>query len=62
MKITESTVIASKDNPRMKLARSARDGREKSMIFVEGTRLAWELLKSEIKVRSVFVSDESAEK
>jgi RNA methyltransferase, TrmH family len=62
MKITESPVIASKDNPRVKLVRSARDGRNKSAIFVEGARLTSELLKSEIKVTTIFVSDDSVEK
>ena len=58
MKITDSTLITSKDNPRIKLARAVRDGREKGMIFVEGVRLASELLKSESKAKAVFVSDD----
>lgn len=62
MKITESKLITSKDNARIKLARAVRDGREKELIYLEGVRLASELLKSDLKAQSIFISGEAAER
>src|SRR5215203_2764408 len=62
MKITEPPTIASKDNPLLKTARAVRDGREKGMIFIEGLRLASELLDSGLAASSVYVSEENAAK
>jgi len=62
MKITDITTISSKDNPRLKLARQVRDGRDKEGIFVEGARLSSELLKSHVKAEAIFVSDDTAAK
>ena len=49
--------ITSRENAKLKLARKAREGREKDLIFVEGVRLAEEVLRSRIKIREIFVSD-----
>jgi RNA methyltransferase, TrmH family len=57
MNITESELITSKSNTRLKLARSVRDGREPGLIFVEGVRLVGELLNSPVDVETVFVSE-----
>ena len=62
MKITDSTTIISKDNPRLKLARAVRDGREKGMIYLEGARLVSELMRGGPKAQSVFVSSDLAGK
>jgi RNA methyltransferase, TrmH family len=60
MKITESMVITSKDNARLKLARAVRDGRERESIYLEGARLVSEVIRSGLNARSLFVSDEAA--
>ena len=57
MKITDLPTITSKDNARLKLARSVRDGRDRSAMFVEGKRLVSELLRSTLKPLSVYISD-----
>ncbi|HRJ07378.1 MAG TPA: RNA methyltransferase [Prosthecobacter sp.] len=49
-------VISSKDNDRIKAARSVRDGREPGMIFIEGAKLAAEALRSDIKVEAAFIT------
>jgi TrmH family RNA methyltransferase len=49
--------ITSRENAKLKLARKARDGKEKDLIFVEGVRLAEEVLRSEIQIREIFVSE-----
>ncbi len=49
--------ITSRENAKLKLARKARDGREKDLIFIEGIRLAEEVLRSEIRIVEVFVSE-----
>lgn len=48
--------ISSRDNPKLKLARQVRDGRERSLIFVEGVRLAEEALRSGIEIAELFVT------
>ena len=62
MKITDLPTITSKDNARLRLARSVRDGRDRSAIFVEGRRLISELLRSPLKLLSVFISEETHHK
>jgi RNA methyltransferase, TrmH family len=51
-------LISSKDNPRLKHARSVRDGKVRDQIFVEGLRLCEEVLKTEIEIIDVFFSNE----
>lgn len=53
--------ITSRENAKLKLARKTRDGKEKDLIFVEGVRLAEEVLRSEIQVKEVFVSENFVE-
>ena len=47
--------ITSRDNPKIKFARSVRDGREPVHIFIEGVRLAEEALRSGIEVQHAFL-------
>lgn len=51
------TKITSRDNPKLKLARKVRDGREKNLIFVEGWRLANEAFRSDINITEIFLSE-----
>ena len=62
MIFTDIPVISSKDNSRLKRVRAVRDGRELGMMYVEGARLASELIKSRLTAEAVFVSESSAEK
>lgn len=48
--------IESRDNSKLKLARGVRDGRESSLIFVEGTRLVEEALSSNVNCRFLLAS------
>lgn len=57
----KSEVISSKDNARLKAARQVRDGRDRSMVFVEGLRLADEALRSKLAVRECFVTEKFGE-
>ncbi|MEO6588569.1 MAG: RNA methyltransferase [Pyrinomonadaceae bacterium] len=50
--------ITSRDNQRLKFARTVRDGRQAGFIFVEGVRLVEEYLKSELKIADCFFSEE----
>lgn len=52
--------ITSRENAKLKLARKVRDGREKGLIFVEGVRLAEEILRSDVRIVEVFVSENFA--
>ncbi len=49
--------ITSRDNQKLKFVRRARDGKENNLIFVEGVRLAKELLRSRLKIPDCFISD-----
>jgi RNA methyltransferase, TrmH family len=49
--------ITSRENAKLKLARKVRDGRERDLVFVEGVRLAEEVLRSDIRINEVFVSE-----
>ena len=53
--------ITSRDNQKLKFARSVREGRERELIFVEGLRLAEEVLRSEIEIHEVFFTAQFAE-
>ena len=58
MKVTEFPTINSKDNHRLKHVRAVRDGRDRGAMFVEGTRLVRELIRSQIDPISVFATEE----
>ena len=58
MKITSLDLITSKENIRIKAARAVRDGRDKEQIFAEGVRLVKELVRSELAVSTVFISED----
>ena len=47
--------IESSDNPRLRLARKVRDGKEDDLIFVEGDRLAEEAVRSGIPVEYCII-------
>lgn len=49
--------ITSRENAKLKLVRKVRDGREKNLVFVEGVRLAEEVLRSGIQIVEVCVSE-----
>lgn len=50
--------ITSRENAKLKLARRVRDGRENDLIFVEGWRLAEEILRSRIEIVEVFIAED----
>ena len=55
--------ITSRDNPRLKMVRKVRDGKQDDRLFVEGLRLCEETLRSPLKIiecyfRGDFVSTE----
>ncbi len=52
------TIITSRDNERVKFAKRVRDGREPSVIFLEGKRLVVEALKRNVRIISCLVSSE----
>jgi RNA methyltransferase, TrmH family len=52
--------IASRDNQKIKFARAVRDGREREFVFVEGARLSEEVLKSSLKIREIFFTENFA--
>ncbi|MDQ6786257.1 MAG: RNA methyltransferase [Acidobacteriota bacterium] len=47
--------ITSRENQRLKQARRVRDGVEKDLIFVEGLRLAEEVLRSGLEIEEIFI-------
>ena len=49
--------IESRDNPHVKLARKVRDGNEREMIFVEGTRLSEEAVRSGAAIEFCLLED-----
>ncbi|HKO36386.1 MAG TPA: RNA methyltransferase [Pyrinomonadaceae bacterium] len=51
------THITSRDNSLLRRARSVRDGKLDSLIFVEGLRLCEEALKSELRIEAVIYSE-----
>ena len=58
----QSAIITGRDNSLLRLARSVRDGKDESLIFVEGVRLCEEALRSGLKIEGVIYSDEIAHK
>jgi TrmH family RNA methyltransferase len=46
--------ITSRDNQKIKFARKARDAKANDLIFLEGTRLAEEVLRSDSEISDVF--------
>jgi TrmH family RNA methyltransferase len=54
--------ITSRDNSLLQHARQVRDGKVDDLIFVEGLRLAEEVLRSELKIEAVIFSEELARK
>ncbi len=53
--------ITSRDNQRLKNARKVRDGNVEDLIFVEGVRLAEEVLRSNLKISDVFYTENFAD-
>lgn len=53
--------ITSRDNSKLKFARKVRDGRVADLIFVEGLRLAEEVLRSNVEISEVFFTAQFAE-
>ncbi|GIU80978.1 MAG: RNA methyltransferase [Acidobacteria bacterium] len=53
-------IITSASNPKVKFARAVREGLEKDCVFVEGLRLAEEVLKSRLEVVNVFLTEKLA--
>lgn len=53
--------IESRDNQRIKRARKVRDGKSADLVFVEGIRLANEVLRSNIKISDAFFTGSFAE-
>ena len=49
--------ITSRDNQRLKFARRVRDGIEDDLIYVEGARLAEEVLHSNLKISDVLFTE-----
>lgn len=49
--------IASRDNQKLKFARKVREGKKNDAIFVEGIRLAKELLRSGLGIFECFISE-----
>ncbi|MGQ0761502.1 MAG: TrmH family RNA methyltransferase [Acidobacteriota bacterium] len=52
-----SKLITGRDNSLLRRARAVRDGKLKSLIFVEGLRLCEEALKSELRIEAVIYTD-----
>jgi len=58
----QSQNITSRDNALLQRFRAVRDGRDKSLIFVEGLRLCEEALASRLNIGAIIYSYEIAEK
>jgi TrmH family RNA methyltransferase len=54
--------ITSKDNQHLKYARRVRDGKEQSLIHIEGVRIFQEAVRSNINIEQIFVTRSTAEK
>jgi RNA methyltransferase, TrmH family len=57
---TIQQIITSASNPKVKFAQAVRKGLEKDYVFVEGLRLAEEVLRSKLDVVNVFFTQELA--
>lgn len=51
------TIITSRDNQKLKFARSVRDAREPGFIFMEGARLAGEALRAALEIEEVLIGE-----
>lgn len=56
--MNEAEVITSRDNVNLKLARAVRDGRDHSLIFIEGARLFEEAIRSRLDIQHVLISSD----
>ena len=56
--MNETEVITSRDNAKLRLARAVRDGREPSLIFIEGIRLLNEASRSGLKFQYILTSSD----
>lgn len=54
--------ITSRDNSRLKAARKARSGKDRSVMFIEGARLVEEALSSNIELSDCFYSSSFGER
>ncbi|MGI8919882.1 MAG: TrmH family RNA methyltransferase [Pyrinomonadaceae bacterium] len=54
--------ITSRDNSLLRQARAVRDGKDETLIFVEGLRLCEEALSSGLEIQAVIYSNEIAKK
>lgn len=52
--------ITSRDNQKLKFARKVRDGFVKDAIFIEGLRLAEEVLRSNLQISDIFYTEDFA--
>ncbi len=52
--------ITSRDNKHLKIVRKIRDGQIENAIFIEGKRLASEVLRSNLKLSEIYVSESFA--
>lgn len=57
-----SKLIVARDNSLLRKARAVRDGKDETLIFVEGLRLCEEALRSGLKIQAVVYSNEIAQK
>ncbi len=57
-----SKLIVSRDNSLLRQARAVRDGKDETLIFVEGLRLCEEALRSDLTIHAVVYSNEIAQK
>ena len=60
--MAQSQIIVSRDNSLLRHARSVRDGKDETLIFVEGLRLCEEALRSGLEIHAVVYSNEIAKK
>ena len=60
--MAQSQIIVSRDNSLLRQARAVRDGKDETLIFVEGLRLCAEALRSRLEIQAVIYSDEIAQK
>lgn len=52
--------ITSRDNPKIKRAKRVRDGAANDLIFVEGLRLAEEVLRTRLQISEIFFTENFA--
>lgn len=60
--MAQSQIIVARDNSLLRQARAVRDGKDESLIFVEGLRLCEEALRSGLEIHAVIYSNEIAQK